>query len=85
MFIFQPLDRIFVVGFHLGKGVVPVLIEFLIFHDVGLLHLLSFLGLIVDQFLSSSLEILSLQLLNSVFSHLGLYQSSISLLLWRDK
>ena len=51
---------------------VPLGIELLILLDMGLLALLSLLGLLEYQFFMSSLVILELELRDSVLSHFGL-------------
>ena len=70
--IFEAIEGLAVLGFHLGQGVIPVLVELLVFHDVGLLYFFTLSCLVIEHFLSASLEILSFELFNAVFSHFSL-------------
>ncbi len=72
MSLLKPSDSLLVLGLNLGKSHIPILIEFLILLDVSLLYFLAFTGLVVDKLLSSSLEVLSLELLNAVLGHFSL-------------
>jgi len=58
--------------FNLRKCLIPTLVEILILHQVSLLNLLSFAGLIVHKLLTTTVVILNLELLNTVLSHLCL-------------
>jgi hypothetical protein len=74
MLFLELSDGTLILGLNLPDVVVPLLVEFLVFHDMSLLDLLSLFCLIVDQFFSLSLKVLSLQLLYSVLCHLSLYK-----------
>ena len=72
--ILEAIERLAVLGLHLGEGVVPVLVELLVLHDVGLFYFLAFSCLVVEHFLSAALEVLCLKLFNAVFGHFSLYK-----------
>lgn len=63
---------VFLLG--LLHDIVPVLVELLVLIDVSDFNFLSFLNLILQEFLSSLLEVLVLQLSNSVLCHFSLYK-----------
>lgn len=72
MAVLEGTDSLLVLVFDLAKGLVPALVKVLIFHEVSILDLLSFAGLLVDELLSAAGEILYPKLLNAVLCHLSL-------------
>lgn len=79
MSFLKSLNRLLIFLLYLDQSLVPLVVEFLIFFNVRLFHLLSFLGLVEYQLLSLSLEVLQLQLLNSVFGHFSLYKQLLEI------
>lgn len=67
----------------LDQSLVPLVVEFLILFNVRLFHLLSLLGLVVNQLLPLPLEVLQLQFFNSVFGHFSLYKQRLAIQLLR--
>ena len=65
----------------LPKSLVPVLVELLVLHQVGLLHLFPLLGLVVHLFLPLPLKVLYFQFLYPILRHLSLNIFPLSLAL----
>jgi hypothetical protein len=74
-------DGLLVLSFHLSESLVPALVEILVLHEVRLLNLLPLPRLVKDQLLSPSVEVLHLQLLNTILSHLSLHILALHLAL----
>ena len=75
----QGLHRLLVLHLDLAEVLVPLLVELLVLHDMSLFHFFPFFGLIVDELLPLSLEVLGFQLFNPVFSHFSLYKDPVNL------
>lgn len=73
MSLLECADGLLVLSFHLSECLVPALVEILILHEVSLLDLFPLSRLVKDQLLSPSVEVLHLQFLDAVLSHLGLH------------
>ena len=58
---------------------VPLLVEFLVLLDMGLLALLTLLRLVEDEFLVAAIVVLLLELNDPVFGHLSLNILSFAL------
>jgi hypothetical protein len=74
MFLLKTLDSLLILTLNLGKSIIPVLVELLVFHDMSLLNFLSLLSLVEYQLVPTSLEFLGSQLINTILSHLSLYR-----------
>ena len=74
MAFFQTENGLTILVFYLSKSIVPVLVELLVLHQVSLLNLLALSSLVENELVSTLLEILKSEFLNSVLCHLGLYQ-----------
>ena len=72
MTLLESSDGLLILGLNLGKSVVPTLVEVLILHEVSLLNFFALSGLIENEGLTTAIEILDLELLNSVLRHLCL-------------
>jgi hypothetical protein len=69
----ESLDLLLVALDGCAHGLVPVPVELLELMDMSLFDFLSLLGLVVEEFVSSSVEFLVLQLSDSLVSHLSFY------------
>jgi hypothetical protein len=74
-------NGLLILSLHLSESIVPALVEVLVLHQVCLLDLLPLSRLIKDQLLAATIEVLDLQLLNTVLSHLCLHVLALHLAL----
>ena len=74
-------NRLLILSLHLSESIIPTLVEVLVLHQVCLLYLLALSRLIKDQLLPATIEVLDLQLLNTVLSHLCLHVLALHLAL----
>jgi hypothetical protein len=74
MFLLKFSNCSLILCFNLADVLIPLLIEFLVFHDMSLFNFFSLFGLIVYQFFSLSLKILCFKFFNSVLGHFSLYK-----------
>jgi len=58
--LLESTDGLLVLSLHLCEGLVPTLVEILIFHQVSLLDFLALSGLVKDQLLTTTIEVLNL-------------------------
>jgi hypothetical protein len=72
MLVLELAEGLSVLLLGLEKILIPLLIEFLILLNMGLLALLSLLSLIEDELLITTIIVLLLEFLNSVLGHLSL-------------
>jgi len=69
--IFELTEGLGILLLGLKEIVVPLLVEFLVLLDVGLLTLLALLRLVEDELLLTTLVVLQLEFSDPVFGHLG--------------
>lgn len=72
MSVFELREGLGILFLGLEEVLIPLLIEFLVLLDVGLLAFLTLLRLIEDKLLIAAIEILLLQFGDSVLGHFGL-------------
>lgn len=73
MSLFEAPQLLLVVVLGLLHQVVPVLVKLLVFEDVSLLHLLTLSGLVIEQLLTSAVEVLQFKLSDPILGHFSLY------------
>ena len=72
MLVFELTESLTIILLGAEEIMIPLLIEFLVLLNMGLLALLSLLSLVEDELLITAVIVLLLEFLNSVLSHLGL-------------
>jgi hypothetical protein len=80
--LLESSDCLLVLSLHLCECLIPALVEILILHQMSLLNLLALSGLVKDQLLTTTIEVLDLKLLNAVLCHLGLHILALHLTLF---
>ena len=80
--LLQSTDCLLILSLHLLEGLIPALVEVLVLHQVCLLDLFPLSGLIEDELLTATIEVLHLQLLDAVLRHLGFHVLALHLTLF---
>jgi hypothetical protein len=78
MAAFQLTHGVSILLFDFLESFIPVLVEFLVLHDVALLYFFPLSSLVVEEFFPPSLEVLLFEFFNSVLSHFSLYKKKYS-------
>ena len=81
MTLLEGANGLLILSLHLRECIVPALVEVLVLHQVCLLNLFALSCLIKNQLLPTTIEVLDLQLLNTVLSHLCLHVLALHLAL----
>jgi hypothetical protein len=80
--LLESADGLLVLCLHLCEGLIPALVKVLILHQVSLLDLFAFSCLVKDQLLTTTIEVLDLELLNAILCHLSLHVLALHLTLF---
>lgn len=71
--VLESTSGLLILLLNLCESLVPSFVEVLILHEVRLLHLLAFAGLLVNKLLAAACEVLDFKFLNAVLGHLSFY------------